>query len=139
MITKLNLSAPLLTAKGEEAESGITLGEVLSNLLMTSPAKPPLSTKYFNWGLDLVKPEGVIELDEVDKKGLIDLIDNSDQITVLVKGRLHEVIDSIILPQTPSNPEVKIRHPDCPKGFIWSDIANSCVPDGGKEERESEG
>lgn len=131
MITKLDFSKPLLTAKDESV--GITLGETLSNVLMSSPAKPPLSTKYFIWGLDLMK-SGVVELDDVDKTSLIDLIDNSEQITVLVKGRLHEVIDNITLP-TSSNPEVKTSpHPDCPKGFIWSDTANSCVPDGGKEE-----
>lgn len=106
-IVKLDFSAPLLTAKGEL--TGITVGESLSNILMTSPAKPPLSTKYFSWGIDLVKT-GIIELDEIDKKSLVDVIDNSDQITVLVKGRLHEVIDNIVLPIQPTpeliNPEV---------------------------------
>lgn len=98
-IIKLDFSKPLLTAKGDP--TGVTLGEALSNVLMTSSAKPPISTKYFSWALDMVKPAGTIEIDEIDEKSLIDLIDNSDQITVLVKGRLHEVIDNI------STPEVK--------------------------------
>lgn len=94
-IVKLDFSNPILTAKGEL--TGVMLGESLSNILMTSSAKPPLSGKYFSWGLDLAK-SGIIEVDEVDKKLLIDLIDNSEQITVLAKGRLHEVIDNITLP-----------------------------------------
>lgn len=96
MIHKLDFSGPLLTAKGDP--TGVTLGEAFSNLLMTAPAKPPLSTKYFGWGLDLVRT-GIIEVDDVDKKTIIDVVEQSDQITVLTKGRLSEVLNPIQLPE----------------------------------------
>lgn len=89
MTQKFDFSNPFLSPKGESV--GQTLGEVLSNTLMTVSAKPPLSTKYFSWGLELIK-SGVIEIDETDKKSLEDFINNSDNITVLTKGRLNEVL-----------------------------------------------
>lgn len=137
MINKLDFSGQLLTAKGDQ--TGVTLGETLSNLLMTAPAKPPISTKYFSWGLDLVKPAGTIEVDDVDKKALIELIDQSEQITVLVKGRLHEVLDGISIPEAkipiekrPAIETEKVTIDSgghgCTDNEEWSDILKACVP-----------
>lgn len=94
-IVKLDFSIPFLDPKGRSI--GQTVGETVSTLLMQSPAKPPLSTKYFGWGLELVK-SGIIEMDEVDKKGLIELINNSDNLTVISKGRILEVLDPQAMP-----------------------------------------
>lgn len=87
---KLDFSGKILDAKGNEGRD--TLGELLANLLMTSSAKPPISAKYFAWGIELVR-DGILEVDKVDKDELIKFIEESDQLTVLGRHRLLEVFD----------------------------------------------
>ena len=88
MITKLDFNRQLLGPTDQVL--GQSLGELLSNTLLGAAAKPPLSTKYFIWAIELVK-SGIIEIDEVDAQALREFIDNSDVLTVLAKGRLGEV------------------------------------------------
>lgn len=89
----LDFSAPVRNSKGEvPTQGGQTLGEVLSNVLLSSAIKPPMDAKYFSWGLELVKT-GVIMVDDVDKKELLKLVNETDQLNVLGRGRLKEVLD----------------------------------------------
>ena len=66
---------------------------------------------YRNKYRDHLVKSGKIELDEVDKKALNEFVDNSEQITVLVKGRLNEVFNPLVtIPSTQESnitPEVK--------------------------------
>lgn len=87
----LKFKTPIIDSKGVEVEKS-DLGELLSNTLMISTARPPLVTKFFSWALELNK-SGSILLDDTDKKSLQEFIESSDSLTVLAKGRLLEIFD----------------------------------------------
>jgi hypothetical protein len=87
---KLNFNTPVLDIKGEPQKD--LLSELLANMLMNAPAREPLTTQYFVWGLELHKT-GVIEVDDAQIKTLKEFLGNPEtKLTVLGKGRLDEVI-----------------------------------------------
>lgn len=91
-MNKINLSGKILNMKGEEFPTAQSLAELLGNALMGAAVKPPVSTKYFSWALACGK-DGIIEVDDIDKKTLIDFISESDGFNVLGRHRLLEAFD----------------------------------------------
>lgn len=92
---KLDFSGPILDASN--TPQSVSLGSLLSGLLMQSAAKPPIDAKYFVWGLALAST-GIIEADDADKGILLDFINGNDSLTVLGRNRLREVITGTVVP-----------------------------------------
>jgi hypothetical protein len=83
-----NFKTPLLDIEGNETTE--MLNKVLANLLMQA-ANTHNPLKFFEWALKL-SSEGTIYLDTTDKDLMLHFIKSHEQLTVLGKGRLFEVL-----------------------------------------------
>lgn len=90
---KFNFKVPLLDAEGKEHKEGgksIILSESLSNIIMSTViTEQPM--KFFDWALSL-KKDGELSIDNEDTKTLKDYIANHNQMAMLLKGRLLQVL-----------------------------------------------
>lgn len=92
---KLDFNAPLLNLKGEVVKnpngSDTLLNELLATALITTTGKEDI-VRIFDWALTLQKT-GVLQLSRTDQSQLKGLIENSDSLYILSKGRLLEILD----------------------------------------------
>lgn len=106
MATTINFSGPLLDSDNNPAldASGqmVSLGKLLSNEIMgASINDDPM--KYFIWALD-IRRDGSITLEDADKARLVNIVTSSNNLTVLGKGRLIEIINGSADDSTPTAP-----------------------------------
>lgn len=93
---KLNFNCPLLDTDNEKSllnpdGSEILLNRLLSNNLVQAAGKEDI-LKIFEWGLTLRKT-GILDLDTSDQKLLRKLIENSDTMPIITKGRLLQIFE----------------------------------------------
>jgi hypothetical protein len=120
---KLNFKVPLLAADGKPTSSN--LNTLLANLLLQSTVKPPLSSRFFLWALELEK-SGEIEVNGPDIEEITKFINEHNDLTVLGRGRLMEVMYPL------NNASVTNGLPACDPGFIRN-AAGQCVKDDGND------
>jgi len=90
---KFDFKKPLLGASDEivSDENGpVILNDFLSKIIMRSNINDS-TIKFFDWALELVK-SGILHLDPTDQDTLKKFIEKNPQLTVLVKGRLIELM-----------------------------------------------
>lgn len=94
---KFNFKMPFTDPDGEILKDGgkqVDMNELLSNNMMSSSINETgFVMKFFNWAIDL-KKEGVLILDEADKKKISDWIETNPQLTLLSKGRLMNILEN---------------------------------------------
>ena len=92
---KLDFNLPLTNLKDEIMKnpdgSTVNLNELLGNALVSTTGKENI-IKVFDWALTLQKT-GILDLDRADQDTLIKMIKDSDNLSVLSKGRLLKVAD----------------------------------------------
>jgi hypothetical protein len=96
--TKLNFKTPLTNFSNEpmldELGKPIILDNILANLIMQSSVQDPDKiSKFMEWGMDLSK-SGELSLDGTDKKTLSGFVSEVHGLTLIVKGRLLEIINA---------------------------------------------
>lgn len=81
----INLNLPVLGPDEKPIDHPLTLGKVLSGQLLGSSKGNVM--KLFSWGMDFYNDKPVM-VDEVDFKCVSSLVEESQQLSVLVKGRI---------------------------------------------------
>lgn len=92
---KLDFNTPLLDLKEKIVKnpdgSEVLLNELLANGLVATTGKENI-IKIFDWALAIQKT-GILELDRTDQDLLKRTIENSDNFSVLGKGRLLGILE----------------------------------------------
>lgn len=95
---KLNFNLCLTNLKGETLKNGdgsdAMMNATLATALVSSTGKENI-TKIFDWALTLQK-NGILDLDRADQSLLKGIIQNSDTLYILAKGRMLEVFEKPI-------------------------------------------
>lgn len=92
---KLDFNAPLLNLKDEPIKntngSDILLNELLANALVSTAGKEDI-VRIFDWGVTLQKT-GKLDLSRADQSMLKGLIEGSDSLSIISKGRLLNILE----------------------------------------------
>lgn len=93
MIYNFNLPALDLSGAPQKDGSGqeIILGKVLANMLASQPKGNAL--KFYDWAKKMFAGDP-INIDRSDCKVLREFIDNSEQLTILAKAQLIEILET---------------------------------------------
>jgi len=86
----LNLDKKVINLKGEPMQDH--LNDILANVLAMATIGNP--AKMITWAVNLTN-HGEIEVDKVDKKFLLEFIENSPNIVNLAKAQLLEDIEKL--------------------------------------------
>ena len=86
---KINLSNAVLDLSGVSIPD-MTLGKLVGNQLAASNKGDAL--KYYDWALSLYKGEDIL-VDKSDFKRIKEFVENSEQLTNLVKAQTIKVLD----------------------------------------------
>ena len=84
----LNFNVALKDGKGKDTPQ--KLSDILSEFLLTE--NKGNARKLYAWGV-LLAAGNPLSIDNVDRKTLVELIENSERIVALVKGQLLEILD----------------------------------------------
>lgn len=89
---KIDLNIKLIDFNGQEIEKSDTINKILAGFLLRQTKGDPI--KYFDWAMKLGK-DGILEADQSDIDKLKELIDKSEELTVLVKAPLIKALKEV--------------------------------------------
>ena len=89
-----NFNVPVKNLAGElmKDENGkdLTAGKILASTLVNQTKGDAI--KYFSWGLDMYNCK-VLNLDRSDVKTLTDFVESNEQMTVLAKAQILDILN----------------------------------------------